>query len=230
MEDWWRRWRSGKPGRQEDMPKLIVGLGNPGTRYEGTRHNVGFEVIRRLVGLLDAAGPRSRFKGNVWEANSEGTKLLLLAPETFMNLSGQSVRAAVDFFKVPLEHLLVICDDFALPLGRVRFRPDGSSGGHRGLANIIDELGTESFPRLRIGIGPLPPGVDPVEFVLGRFSEDELGRLNAVIAKACPAILDWVKHGISYCMDRYNGPQWLADSLAKPTDRPSEPNTWRVSG
>lgn len=203
--------------------KLVVGLGNPGARYEGTRHNVGFEAVGRLVEFLGASGPKSKFKGRLWEATTAVGRLFLLTPETFMNLSGQSLRAAVDYFKIPLENVLVICDDFALPLGRVRFRPGGSSGSHRGLGNIIEELRTEAIPRLRIGIGPLPQGVDPVEFVLGRFSPEEAERLEAVLGKIPQAIVDWCTHGIKYCMDRYNGRQWLnepdpARNLARPQE------------
>ncbi len=189
--------------------KLVVGLGNPGKKYAGTRHNVGFEVLERIARRIDASGPRSRFSGLLYEGQYEGTKLLLLAPGTFMNLSGRSVEEAVRYLKLPLENLLVICDDFNLPLGRVRFRPEGSAGGQRGLANIIEQLGTSSVPRLRVGIGPLPSDGNPVDFVLGQFTGAEREVLEPVLEHASRAVLDWVQHGIRYCMDRYNGPRWL---------------------
>jgi PTH1 family peptidyl-tRNA hydrolase len=187
------------------MPKLIVGLGNPGKKYEGTRHNVGFEVLRRVVSSTQAEGPRAKFEGDLYEGQWGGTELLLLAPQTFMNLSGRSVRAAVQYFRLPLSEVLVICDDFNLPLGRLRFRPGGSAGGQRGLQNIIEELGSTEFSRLRIGIGPLPPAVDSADFVLSRFSPEEEPILRPILETAARGVLDWVTYGTAVCMDRYNG-------------------------
>ena len=187
------------------MLKLIVGLGNPGKKYEGTRHNIGFEVLRRVISTTQAEGPRAKFEGDLYEGQWGGTKLLLLAPQTFMNLSGRSVRAAVEYFRLPLSEVLVICDDFNLPLGRLRFRPGGSAGGQRGLQNIIQELGSTEFSRLRIGIGPLPPAVDAADFVLSRFSPEEEQILHPILETAARGVLDWVTCGIAVCMDRYNG-------------------------
>src|SRR5688500_14568131 len=133
--------------------KLIVGLGNPGSKYEGTRHNVGFQVIDRLVRESTAAGPRSKFDGEIWEGALEGEKSLLVKPQTFMNRSGGSVRKAIDFYQIPPGDVLVVCDDFNLPLGQLRIRGSGSDGGQNGLADVIRCLGTLDVPRLRIGIG-----------------------------------------------------------------------------
>src|SRR5688572_30356880 len=149
--------------------KLIVGLGNPGDKYKETRHNVGFEVTSRLAARFGASPPRARFQGETVEANIAGQKVLLLTPLTYMNLSGASVLAARDFYKIELQDILIVCDDFNLPLGKLRLRARGSAGGQNGLADILRRLGTEDLPRLRIGIGSPPPGRDPAGYVLGRF-------------------------------------------------------------
>jgi peptidyl-tRNA hydrolase, PTH1 family len=137
--------------------KLVVGLGNPGKKYQGTRHNVGFEVLDELARRTQAGGPKSKFSGNLVETRVDEEKLLLLYPHTYMNLSGNSVRPAFDFYKLELPDVLVVCDDFNLPVGKLRLRPQGSSGGQKGLADIVRKLGSEEVPRLRIGIGR-PPG------------------------------------------------------------------------
>ena len=153
--------------------KLVVGLGNPGRKYEGTRHNLGFAVLAELAKQLGAGRPKEKFHGELVEAELEGEKLLLLGPLTYMNNSGTSVLAARDYFALANENLLVVCDDLNLPLAKLRFRPGGSAGGHKGLADIIGRLGTEEFPRLRIGIGSPPEHWDATDFVLGRFAEAE---------------------------------------------------------
>src|SRR5215467_13737474 len=136
--------------------KLVVGLGNPGRKYEGTRHNVGFRVIEELARKYARGKAKTAFAGEVIEADLENDKALLLCPHTLMNLSGTSVLAARDFYKIPHGDLLIVCDDFNLPLGKLRFRPSGSSGGQKGLEDIIRRLGTDEVPRLRIGIGSPP--------------------------------------------------------------------------
>src|SRR5262245_60032113 len=140
--------------------KLIVGLGNPGAQYNQTRHNVGFEVAARLAKQFGTSPPRGRFQGETVEATIAGQKVLLLTPLTFMNLSGASVLAARDFYKIEHPDILIVCDDFNLPLAKLRLRVKGTAGGQNGLANILERLGTEEIPRLRIGIGTLPPGRD----------------------------------------------------------------------
>lgn len=185
--------------------KLIVGLGNPGRQYEGTRHNVGYEVLRELARRhAPEARPRHRFSGETLEATIKGVKVLLLSPTTYMNRSGQSVGAAKDFFKLNTDDILIICDDMNLPLGRLRLRPKGSAGGHKGLADIIRVLGTEEFPRLRIGIGAPPPGQDAVRFVLSRFSPEEERCMQEAYRRAADAVEVWIGEGIQTSMSRFN--------------------------
>ena len=140
--------------------KLVAGLGNPGRKYQDTRHNVGFYVAAKLAERFGQSTPRSKFQGEVVEASVATEKLLLLCPHTYMNRSGSSVLASRDFYKLELTALLVVCDDLSLPVGKLRIRTKGSSGGQNGLRDIIHRLGSEEFPRLRIGIGTRPPGWD----------------------------------------------------------------------
>lgn len=184
--------------------KLIVGLGNPGRKYVGTRHNVGWMVLTELARQHNVGSPRSKFKGEVVEATICSEKVLLLCPHTFMNLSGASVQLARDFYKIENEDLIVVCDDFNLPLAKLRFRARGSSGGQKGLADVIRRLGTESFSRMRIGIGPPPPEWDVADYVLSRFREEERKEIDALISTAVEALTDWVEQGAEYCMNRYN--------------------------
>jgi PTH1 family peptidyl-tRNA hydrolase len=184
--------------------KLIVGLGNPGRRYEGTRHNVGYVVLAQLGRRFGTSSPKVRFSGECMEADLEGQKALLLSPTTYMNLSGTSVLAVMDFYKLPLEELLVICDDLSLPLGKLRFRARGASGGHKGLEDIIRRLGTEEFSRLRIGIGSPPEGWDASDYVLARFTESEQAEMEKAIERAVEGVLVWAREGIEASMNRYN--------------------------
>lgn len=186
--------------------KLVVGLGNPGRKYENTRHNVGFEVLANLA-KLHAAGPvMSRFQGELVDYAGQGAKVVLLSPTTFMNRSGQSVRAAVDFYKLDLADVLVVCDDLNLPLGRLRFRKKGSAGGQKGLADIIRHLGSDEFCRLRVGIGSAPPQWDVSDYVLSKFSGDDRAEMDEAVSRASRGVDDWVGEGADYCMNRYNGP------------------------
>src|SRR3954464_6603659 len=150
------------------MLKLVVGLGNPGSKYEGTRHNIGFEVVDRLAAGGSGATFARKFDGLLAETEIDFRRVLLLKPETFMNLSGRSVAQALRFYKLDLADLLVICDDLNLPLGKLRIRGGGSDGGQKGLRDITAQLGSESYARLRIGIGERGP-VDAADFVLSRF-------------------------------------------------------------
>jgi PTH1 family peptidyl-tRNA hydrolase len=190
--------------------KVVVGLGNPGRQYAGTRHNVGFAVVDAL-----AAGPgggpwRGRFQAQVAELKDVGETLLLVKPETFMNLSGQSVRQVLDFYKVPATDLLVTCDDFALPLGKLRVRAKGTHGGHNGLRNIQEHLGSTEYPRLRIGVGG--PKDDAVDHVLGRFKPAERQVIDDAIIKATQAVIVWAHYGIEACMNRFNPDEKKQDS------------------
>jgi PTH1 family peptidyl-tRNA hydrolase len=186
--------------------KLVVGLGNPGARYRGTRHNVGFEVVDRLAarhGLrlqpwktLAEAGEWRRPDGRVW----------LVKPTTFMNLSGEAVNAVVGFYKIDLADVMVVCDDINLPVGRLRARPEGSEGGNNGLASITAALGTNAYARLRIGVGRGDPERDLADHVLSRFLPDELSGVDVAIDRAADAIDVWVSDGLERVMNTFNRP------------------------
>ena len=185
--------------------KLVVGLGNPGRKYAGTRHNVGWEVVAALARSLAADSPRTKFEAEICEASLGGEKILLLAPHTFMNNSGRSVGQAVDFYKTPADDVMVVCDDFNLPLGELRIRARGSDGGQRGLADIHRRLGTTEVPRTRVGIGPVPDRWDPADFVLSKFNRQEQETVQQQIARAAEAIQTWVTSGVDAAMNQYNG-------------------------
>lgn len=185
--------------------KLVVGLGNPGRKYEGTRHNVGFEVVYELARRWAGGNrPKTSFQGELVDATVGRERSVLLCPQTFMNRSGHSVVLARDFYKLTNDELLVICDDFALPLGQMRCRPKGSSGGQNGLKDIIRALGTEDVPRLRVGIGPVPPAWVTADFVLSKFSKDEQSEIGVTVQRAADAVETWAQEGIAACMNRYN--------------------------
>jgi len=184
--------------------KLVVGLGNPGRRYEGTRHNVGFAVLAELARRFATSRPKSKFQGELVEADLLGQKTLLLSPLTYMNRSGSSVQAARDFYKLSNETLLVVCDDLNLPLAKLRFRTKGSSGGQKGLDDVIRILGTEDFSRLRIGIGDPPEGFDATDYVLAKFTTEEKPEIEHAISQAVEAVTVWAREGVEHCMNRYN--------------------------
>jgi len=184
--------------------KLIVGLGNPGGKYKDTRHNVGFEVAARLAKKFATGTPRAKFQGEIVEATIAGNKALLLTPLTYMNASGASVLATRDFYKIEDKEMLVVCDDFALPLGKLRLRPKGSSGGQKGLEDILRRVGTDQIARLRIGVGVLPPGRDAAGFVLGRFTKEEQSEISIALDRATEAAAAWVEVGLETAMNRYN--------------------------
>jgi PTH1 family peptidyl-tRNA hydrolase len=183
--------------------RLVVGLGNPGCRYENTRHNVGFLVVDKLAGSFDATRARRTFESEVRNADIADHRVLLLKPRTYMNLSGRAVGACMHWHKLALADLLVICDDFNLPLGKIRFRRQGSSGGHKGLDSLILHLGEGSFARLRAGIG-LRQGADPADYVLERFGAGERSEVAEMIDRAAAAVACWLKEGIDSCMNKYN--------------------------
>jgi peptidyl-tRNA hydrolase, PTH1 family len=185
--------------------KLVVGLGNPGRKYEGTRHNIGFEVIGELAKRFSRGAAKSGFQGEVADAELRGVRVLLLCPQTFMNRSGVSVAQARDFYKLANDDLLIVCDDFNLPLAKLRFRAQGSSGGQKGLEDIIRALGGDAFPRLRVGVGGPPAGWDPINFVLGKFTKQERLEIDIAIVRAADAVADWATSGIETVMNRYNG-------------------------
>lgn len=184
--------------------KLVVGLGNPGRKYEGTRHNIGFEVIYAFARKFATGRPRSDFQAEVVEATAGSERLLLVCPQTFMNLSGASVLKARDFYKLENAELLVVCDDFNLPLGKLRVRAGGSAGGQKGLQDIIRCLGTETFPRLRIGIGEPPEQWEGRDFVLSKFTKDEQTEVGIAVARTVDAVECWATAGIAACMNQFN--------------------------
>ncbi|MBI1190168.1 MAG: aminoacyl-tRNA hydrolase [Tepidisphaera sp.] len=194
--------------------KLIVGLGNPGTQYTRTRHNAGFLVVDRLAAKYGDGGvPKTRFQSVALDASIEGEKCLLLKPTTFMNRSGQAVGEAVAFFKLdPYQDLLVVVDDLYLPVGAVRLRPGGGTGGHNGLSDIQRALGGDMYPRLRVGVGMLPDGGKPPEFnqadfVLSRFSDDDEPLFDSGVASASLGAALWVGKGLSAAMNSINAPK-----------------------
>ena len=184
--------------------KLVVGLGNPGRKYEGTRHNIGFEVLANLASRFGSGRPKASFQADVLDATLANQRAVLVWPQTFMNRSGTCVVQARDFYKLTNDELLVVCDDLNLPLGKLRFRAKGSSGGQKGLEDIIRCLGTEEFPRLRIGIGMTPPGWDSADFVLGKFAKDERPEMDVAAVTAADAVEAWAREGLADCMNKYN--------------------------
>jgi len=194
--------------------KLIVGLGNPGPRYEATRHNVGFRVIDELAARWGIDMGRERFHAWAGAGRVQDEAVWLLKPTTFMNRSGQALDAAGRFFRLALTDLLVVTDDFALPLGRIRFRAGGSAGGHNGLADIVNRVGTEEFARLRIGIGEAVG--DPASFVLERFTARQERIVRAAVERAADAVECWMTSGSEATMNRFNG----MDDIGAPEDAP----------
>lgn len=187
-----------------DAMKLIVGLGNPGSRYSKTRHNVGFDVLAELARRHSTDRPKMRFQGEAVEARIGSEKVLLLCPQTYMNKSGESVQPAQGFFKIELNEILVVCDDFNLPTGRLRIRTKGSAGGQKGLSDILRRLGSNEVPRLRVGIGPPPENWDVADFVLSRFSAEEQAEMETTVRRAADAAACWVTDGVETCMNQFN--------------------------
>lgn len=182
---------------------LIVGLGNPGSEYADTRHNIGFQVLDLMAEKYNIKINRIKFKGSIGEGNIKGEKVIFLKPSTFMNLSGESVIEAASFYKIPKENIIVIYDDISLEVGRIRIRPEGSAGGHNGIKNIILHLSSEVFPRIKVGVGQ--PGGDLVRHVLGRFSKVEGEILEKVFPKVIEATEAIVVSGVVEAMNKFNG-------------------------
>ena len=184
---------------------LIVGLGNPGKDYAATRHNVGFRVIDRLADELHVRVSRVRFSAYTELATLSGTRVLLMKPTTFMNNSGNAVRQAARYYAIPPERIVVISDDISLNPGRIRVRANGSAGGHNGLKSIIAELGSQDFPRVRIGVGAKPhPDYDLADWVLSRFSAEDQPLMDAAFRRAAEAGACFVAYGIEEAMNLYN--------------------------
>jgi PTH1 family peptidyl-tRNA hydrolase len=185
--------------------KLVVGLGNPGKDYEHTRHNVGFDIVDRLANRHRIAVGKRDYRGLVGDGRIGACRVFLLKPQTFMNVSGESVAAFLRQKPLPLTEILVITDDIALPVGKIRLRPQGSAGGHNGLKSLIAHLHSQEFSRLRFGVGaPRDPSVQ-IDFVLGRFSKAEQADVETAMEVAADAVEAWIAHGIEPAMNRYNG-------------------------
>lgn len=186
--------------------KLIVGLGNPGKEYENTRHNVGFMVLDSYAEKYSISFQKSKFKGLIAEFFYNGEKILLLKPETYMNLSGEAVSKLVNFYSIPTSDILIISDDLDLKIGNFKLKPSGSSGGHNGLKNIEDNLKTSEYKRLKIGISN-DKLMDTKDYVLGKFSKEERKELEQVISLSCEILDDYLSMSFDLLMNRYNKKQ-----------------------
>ena len=184
---------------------LIVGIGNPGRQYDATRHNVGFHTVDVLSKKLGVPMRSRRFKTVHGTGTYAGRKMILAKPQTYVNLSGEAVRALSKYYGVPADHIIVVCDDVYLDLGAIRIRPSGSAGGHNGLKNIIAQLGSDGFPRVRLGTGPQPEGMDLVEFVLRPMTSGERKCMKDVCEEAAEACLTMITDGTERAMNLYNG-------------------------
>jgi len=184
---------------------LLIGLGNPGREYKDTRHNFGFMLIDRIAVRLNARGMKVQSKAIVMTSAYEERKLILAKPQTFMNLSGQSVQGLAHFYKVPFTNMMVLSDDLDIPFGTIRIRASGGPGGQRGLSSILEKLGTKDIPRLRLGIGRPPGRMDPAAYVLQNFSRDEMQTLSEVLDHGAEAVLAFVTHGLNKAMNEFNG-------------------------
>lgn len=184
---------------------IIAGLGNPGMEYEGTRHNAGFNAVDTLAHQMNTEINRMKFKGKTAEAVIESKRCLLLKPNTYMNLSGESVVQALEFYKLDAERLIVICDDISLEPGKLRIRRKGSHGGHNGIRSIIDLTGRDDFPRIKIGVGKKPhPDYDLAKWVLGKFSKDDAEQMKISAENACECVKLMVQGKIDEAMNKYN--------------------------
>lgn len=183
---------------------IIVGLGNPGKKYEHTRHNAGFEVIDILADRMGINVEESKHKGLLGRGMLEGQKVVLVKPQTFMNLSGECVREVADFYKVAEDEIIVIYDDISLDPGQLRIRAKGSAGGHNGIKNIIAQLGTQVFPRVKVGVGEKPRMMDLADYVLSRFSKEDQGKMDDAFKEAADAVAMMVSQGVEPAMNKYN--------------------------
>lgn len=188
-----------------DYLYIVVGLGNPGKKYDGTRHNVGFDVIDILANRYNVNVNKIKFKSVYGETNIGNKKVLLVKPQTFMNNSGEAVLEISKFFKVPIENILVVVDDIDIGFGSLRIRAKGSAGSHNGMKSIVYLLQSDKFPRVKMGIGRQEEGRDLANFVLGRFSKEEQITINELLEKAADSVESIIKEGVSSSMNKYNG-------------------------
>ena len=192
--------------RSSGVEWLLVGLGNPGDKYDNTRHNVGFAAIDQLAEELRVPVQKLKYRALTQTVELGGAKVLLMKPITYMNLSGEAVGEAARFFKIPADHVLVLSDDVSLPVGKLRVRRGGSAGGHNGLKSIIQHLGTDQFPRVKIGVGEKPhPDYDMADWVLGKFTGEDLKTISQAIQRAGKAAECYIHDGPDQAMNRFNG-------------------------
>jgi PTH1 family peptidyl-tRNA hydrolase len=184
---------------------LLIGLGNPGREYQNNRHNFGFMLIDRLAVRLNARGLKVQSKAIITSGIYQDRKIILAKPQTYMNLSGQAAQGLLNFYKIPMENMLVAHDDLDIPFGTIRIRPKGGPGGQGGMASTIEKLGTKDFPRLRLGIGRPPGRMDPAAFVLQDFSREEMKLISEILDRAADAALEFVVNGLAAAMNKYNG-------------------------
>ena len=184
--------------------KAIIGLGNPGMKYAGTRHNIGFDAVTAIADKYNLSINNKKFKGVYADGHIAGEKVLLVQPQTYMNLSGECVREVADFYKLNPDEIIIICDDINLDVGRLRIRKKGSAGGHNGLKNIIAHLGTEEFPRIRVGVGEKTEGWDLADYVLARFDKASEPVIREALANVVGAVETWISEGIDAAMNRFN--------------------------
>lgn len=184
--------------------KLIVGLGNPGIQYAATRHNIGFEALDTLAETSHISVNKNKFKALIGEGSIGGEKVVLMKPQTYMNLSGEAVGACSSWYKINPDDIIILYDDVSLEVGQLRIRKSGSAGGHNGIKSIIAHLGTEKFPRVKIGVGEKPPGWNLADYVLGRFSEEEIKVLCPRLKEVAEAVEVIVKKDIDTAMNCYN--------------------------
>ena len=184
---------------------IIAGLGNPGRKYVGTRHNMGFEALDAVAAKYNISIKKSKFNALYGEGSIEGEKVILVKPQTFMNLSGESIREFKAWHKVEPSQIIIIYDDVSLPVGKMRIRPKGSAGGHNGIKSIIYQLNTEEFPRIKIGVGsPENPGFDLADYVLGRFTKAEVKELIPMAVKTADAVGEIIRNGVEKAMSAFN--------------------------
>ncbi|MGI6777323.1 MAG: aminoacyl-tRNA hydrolase [Acetivibrionales bacterium] len=183
---------------------IVAGLGNPGSRFENTRHNVGFETVDVLAEKYGINIKKLKHKALIGDGRIGADKVILVKPQTYMNLSGDSIREIIEWYKTPVENLIIIYDDIDLPLGKLRIRPKGSSGTHNGMKSVIYQLQSDEFPRVRIGIGSPPENYDMVDYVIGRFTDEERNTIDKMVKLAAEAVEEIIKAGIDPAMNKYN--------------------------
>ena len=183
---------------------LIVGLGNPGREYVGTRHNIGFEAVDAVCAKYDISMKKEKFRAVFGEGRIGGEKVIVAKPQTYMNLSGESVRELRDWYKLSPEEIIVIYDDISLPTGKLRIREKGSAGGHNGIKNIIAQLGTQNFQRIKVGVGEKPKGWDLADYVLGHFSKEDRGLVDDALKRVAGAVELMVQGEVDQAMNQFN--------------------------